>query len=494
MSTNVADITTEKTTFGHPRGLFTLFTAEFGERFSFYGMRAILILYMTKFLGYDDALASGIYASYCVLVYMLPVIGGILAEKYLGYRRAIIAGGVLMAAGQLVLGLQAMLPGGSEFGLYAGLALLCVGNGFFKPNISSTVGKLYGQGDPRRDAGFTIFYMGINLGGMLAPMFCGFLAESIAWPLGFFMAGGGMLFGIGWFLKETHYLNGKAEPSDPSTLRFAPRIYAGALLAAAVTGLLLWKSEILATLFIGTCAFTLFVLIKTAFSGDKIARDRMMALIALMGFHTLFWAFFEQAGSSLNLFTDRVLDRTVPVFGEIAASQFQSVNGLFILLLALPFSALWTFLARVNKQPSIPVKFALGLLQVGLGFGVLCFGMQTTVPGEKVALFYILAMYLLHTSGELCLSPVGLSAVTKLAPPKIVGFVMGAWFLTVAGGHELAGQIAKLTRIDDTNQSIAGMLAVYQGVYQNVFVVSTVAGLLLLALASPIRKLMHGIE
>ncbi|MEE9391478.1 MAG: peptide MFS transporter [Planctomycetota bacterium] len=445
----------EKTFLGHPRGLFVLFFAELWERFSYYGMRALLTLYMVKVLAMDDSASAGVYGGYTGLVYLFPVLGGYLADKVLGYRRSIILGGLLMAIGHGLMALE------DSKAFYMALAFLCVGNGFFKPNISSIVGKLYKDGDERRDAGFTIFYMGINVGAMLAPLVCGYLGEDIGWDWGFGAAAIGMLIGLATFMWGTGFLQGKGDQHDPAIgkkhvipgLSLSNVIYLGAIAFTPAIAYLLYLNKgdtpIVDYIVYSIAAVVLVLLLKLGMGEGKVALHRIYSLLILMFFHMMFWAFFEQAGSSLTLFADRVVDRTVPFFGTVSASQFQAVNPFFIILFAPFFTAMWIRLGK--RQPSVPVKFALGLLQLGLGFGVLVFGMSQAGDGHKMLWFYLVLMYLLHTTGELCLSPVGLSAVTKLAPAKATGFVMGAWFLSIAMGNIVAGNIAKLTEVSFEN-------------------------------------------
>lgn len=437
-----------KTWLGHPRGLFTLFFSEMWERFSFYGMRALLTLYMVKVLGYTDDASAGVYGAYGALVYLFPVAGGYLAEKVLGYRHAIVLGGSMMAIGHALMAIQ------DETFFYLALGFLCIGNGFFKPNISSTVGKLYEEGDPRRDSGFTIFYMGINLGALLAPWICGPLGEDVGWHWGFGAAAIGMVIGLIQFIAGTAYLEGKAESRSPELLKkmvlpglnVHMGLWVAACLVAPVAAILLYFNEVTSWLLYASGVVVLAVLFKMAMDEDKVGRQRLYSLMILMGFHMMFWAFFEQAGSSLTLLADRVINRNMPFIGEQPASWFQGVNPFFILAFAPFFSILWVKLGKRN--PSIPRKFALGLLQLGLGYGLLVFGLRFTPDGYRVPWMFLVFMYMLHTTGELCLSPVGLSAVTKLAPAKATGFVMGAWFMTISFGHLIAGGIAKLTKVE----------------------------------------------
>ncbi len=619
----------QESLFGQPVGLYTLFFAEMWERFSYYGMRALLVLYMIKgFLHYQDPDAYKIYGAYCALVYMTPFFGGMLADKLLGARRCVIIGGLLMAAGHLTMTIE------SKWVFYLALALLVVGNGFFKPNISTIVGSLYGQNDDRRDGGFTIFYMGINLGAAMAPLLCGYVGEKIGWHYGFGLATVGMLIGLAvfivpnvvaqflilggalatafsmvylqWIQSNTLLLivNGFVAlalvisgvisfvalgkggiPDDaglpPDAERLKKRVggifpitwvvYLGIALAVPVVIALIASNRttslvsdgFLETMGVGgafgVLAGTLLKEVSTptglilfvtglgalvylfvdAIRSTRIERDRMFVVLILMFFSLLFWAFFEQAGSSINTFTDRNVDRVfedrvvtqsdvgktieltinqeqlgyangddmmtltkldearkadkkrsdqeqradgpAPGTGEvepsaavestasttvewqvgkddvgmgiegseIPASTFQSVNPIFILVFGLLFTMLWGVLARLKLEPSTPVKFALGLLQLGLGFGVLWYGAAHCDSRGMVSMNWLFLAYFLHTTGELCLSPVGLSMVTRLSPTRLVSTVMGDWFLATAFSSYLAAVIAIFTKVGE---------------------------------------------
>jgi POT family proton-dependent oligopeptide transporter len=451
--------------FGHPRGLSVLFFSELWERFSFYGMRALLTLYMVKELGYSrDPMAYGIYGAYGALVYAFPILGGYLANRWLGYRRAIILGGSLMALGHFAMAIPALERFGLqgefwtrcfESSFFVALALLCLGNGFFKPNISSTVGRLYREGDPRRDGGFSIFYMGINIGALLAPLVCGQLGEKVNWHLGFSLAGFGMLIGLVWFILKQETLGGQGEPDDQELLVrpvLGPlnRLHLTVLGAFAVVPLValgLYHHEYVQSLVQVITVAVVVILVAFIVRLEGRARSRMIALVVLMFFHTLFWGGFEQAGSSFNILTDEHVSRSV-LGTDFAASAYQAVNPVLIVLLAPLFSMLWPYLGKRRMEPGIPLKFALALAQMALGFVVLIVGMRQSNDFASVALFWMMLCYLFHTTGELCISPVGLSAVTKLAPRRWVGFCMGAWFLTIANGHIVAAAIAKLTADD----------------------------------------------
>ena len=649
---------------GHPAGLFTLFFAEMWERFSYYGMRALLILYMTKgFLGYGDHDANAVYGAYTALVYMTPFFGGMLADRLLGQRRAVIFGGLLMAAGHLLMTIQ------TGVAFYFALALLIAGNGFFKPNISTIVGSLYPKGSVRRDGGFTIFYMGVNLGAALAPLLCGYVGETYGWHWGFGLATVGMLTGVAIFVAPTLFtqlligLTSLAaagglivyRPDNPFSIG-ANLFTAASLAVSAVVAMIalrrggipaeagavpnpqrlrkpipqsiLPEIGVMAGTLVAILAFTMLVsgfafftkdhrpmslipdetiatmqksetpavrvlavVVKEssrpaslvlALSGlialgyltfetlrlDRIARHRMYVIFVLTFFSMLFWSFFEQAGSSLNNFTDRNVDRVFssrkvtaddvgktlriqptqkqlgyhngrelftlnlldklreeqkagedanPAFeidwtvaddnvgmaiagrnDEIPASTFQSVNAVFILIFGLALTALWTWLAGRGIEPSTPVKFSLGLLQLALGFAAFWYGAKTADARGMVAVGWLCLGYLLHTTGELCVSPVGLSMVSKLSPARLVSTVMGVWFLATAFSQNLAALIAQFTGVTHGGNGEAIVVPppietvhVYGDVFGNIALGGLVAAAACFALSPLLRRWMH---
>jgi POT family proton-dependent oligopeptide transporter len=622
----------DKTLFGHPVGLYTLFFAEMWERFSYYGMRALLVLYMIKgFLKLNDGAAYAVYGAYTALVYATPFIGGMLADRLLGARRAVVLGGLLMAAGHLLMTIE------THVSFYAALALLIAGNGFFKPNISTIVGSLYPAGNPKRDGGFTIFYMGINLGAAMSPLVCGYVGETYGWHYGFGLATAGMLVGVAVFVAPVRLTQaligvgalataiamlflqnnvyqlvvnvfvgasllvaaiaaflalGKGGLPDeagapPAEAKARPHwpVYAGVALAVPVFALLVQRNEVagwMLTLFGGSAFVWLIV---QALKSSKVERERLFVVLILMFFSLLFWAFFEQAGSSVNNFTDRNVDRVIeartassqdvgqtielrvpletadPALkalppltqeqlghsagqaggqpgtpftlsdldalrsaaapgaardktvlswqvapshvgmgiggAEIPASLFQAANPIFIITFGLLFTFLWSFLAARGREPSTPVKFSLGLLQLGLGFGALWYGAQSADARGMVSVAWLLLGYLLHTTGELCLSPVGLSMVTKLSPGRIVSTVMGAWFLATAFSNFLAGLIAQLTGVHGEGGEAqvipppSGTVHLYGDVFGQIGVVAIASALICFALSPLLRRWMH---
>jgi len=395
----------EATLFGHPRGLALLFLVEMWERFSYYGMRALLVLYLVNALKWDTPRATNLYGTYTSLAYLTPLLGGYLADRFLGTRRSLVVGGVLIALGHFSLAVQGMVT------FYLGLTLVIIGTGFFKPNVSTMVGQLYPEGDPRRDGGFTLFYMGINLGAFLAPLVCGYLGERVGWHYGFGAAGVGMVFGLVLYLwGREKYLPGIGLPARSSR---------------QPTSVKLEGSD------------------RASSRPTAEDRRRILALAIVVMFVVAFWAAFEQSGSSLNLFADKNTHRLVGNF-LIPASWFQVVNAGFILLLAPLFAVLWRRLQRVGKEPTTPMKMVLGLALLGLGFVFMVIGGGRADAGLLVSPFWLVATYFLHTTGELCLSPVGLSYVTKVAPAQFASVLMAGWFLANGAGNKIAGAVAGL--------------------------------------------------
>jgi POT family proton-dependent oligopeptide transporter len=486
---------------GHPKGLYVCFGAEMFERLCYYGMRGLLVLYLTKALMQGDTEAIGIYGAYTALVYAAPVWGGKLADAVLGYRRAIMFGGVVMALGEF------MILGGNEFWLFMGMAAIIVGNGYFKANISTVVGKLYKDGDPLRDSGFTIFYMGINIGALLATVAVAPIGEKFGFHWGFGLAGVGMLVGIAIFMAGTSKLEGVGEPQNPETYRkWGKVVYIVSL--AAIPGLFalikygqqirFLGQDVLFWILMGLLVFVCFNLFREGFRGGNVARDRIIVLMILMTFNVVFWACFEQAGSSLTLFADRNVDRMIGAY-EMPASQTQFFNPAFIILFGSLFSWLWVKLSRLGRNPNIPMKFGLGIIQLGLGYLMLLVGATMAGEAAQVPLVILGLMYLLHTTGELFLSPIGLSMVTKLSPKHMTGSAMGAWFLSFAFSMYVAALLAKLTGADAeggaaVDLSPADSLANYVDVFGSMGWVTVGIGVVLVLLSRPLNKLMHGVE
>ena len=544
---------------GHPKGLFVLFFAEMWERFSYYGMRALLIFYLTKHWLFSDGEAGVIYGAYTALVYITPVLGGYLADKWLGQRKAVLYGAILLTFGHFLMGFEG--NGGQDAAslniFWLALAFIIVGSGFLKANISVIVGQLYPRTDVRRDGAYTIFYMGINLGAALGSLLCGYLGETYGWAYGFGAAGFGMLLGLIVFVVFKPLLLGRGESSDPAKLA-APvmgiklewLLYAVGLVAVVTCWYLVQNQAVVGTLlgvggtililyvlgeatfrfvhgsyaaaprvpvaifglggviaivafigmFLGSIsetgarnmalagfAISLLVVVWQSFLNRNDDRDRIFAAMFLILGSILFWALFEQAGSSLNLFTDRHVDRTILGF-EVKASMFQSINAIYIVLLAPLFAWLWTSLGRRGLEPSTPAKFGLALMQLGAGFLVLVAG--SAMGGDMTPVIFIFLIYLLHTTGELCLSPVGLSAMNRLAPSHMASLIMGTWFFASATGNFVAGLIAAATGSEAASGEGAGKQIVLD-VYNQIGWVAIGAGVAVLVVSPLIRKLMH---
>ncbi len=504
-------IDNKATWLGHPKGLFVLFFTEMWERFSFYGMKALLIYYLVRYHLFTDTEGNLIVGSYAALVYAVPVLGGYLADRYLGFRKAVTFGAILLVLGHALMAFEGTAATKAEGGVtqdtfalnvfYFALSLIVMGVGFLKANISSIVGELYDKLDVRKDAGFTIFYMGINLGSLLATIICGWLGEAYGWKYGFGAAGIGMLLGLIVFIAGKKYFMGKAEPKNPELLKkkiggiisVEYFIYVAGVLGVFVIWQMLQRHSIVGGLLMGAGILSLIYIVWTASSLDRVQRDRLTVLTVLIIFSVVFWALFEQAYTSLSLFADRALDRNF-LGMHLAPGQVTLFNALFIVLFAPVFAWIWVKLAKKNANPNTVVKFALALIFAGLGFGVLVLGGQSSGDG-KVAFIWIILMYLLHTFGELCLSPVGLSSVTKLSPAKIVGFMMGVWFLATAGSEYIAALLANIASIDHTGDNAAN-LAVAKASYMNLFEYLLYTGLIsggvLLILSPFLKKLMHG--
>lgn len=430
---------------GHPQGLMTLFFSEMWERFCYYGMRTLLTLYLVKSLMKGDAEASIIYGAYTGLVYAAPVLGGKMADKYLGYRYAIILGALLMALGEF------MILGGTEDWLLIGMGAIIIGNGYFKANISTIVGKLYADGDPKRDAGFTIFYIGINVGALMATTIVAYVGETFGFKYGFGLAGIGML--LGWFIfsagrkqyaaaegLEVHEAGKKKVLGPLNALHVITII---SFLLIPVCYLLIANNEILSFMFLILFIIVAYNLISAGAKEGVIWRDRMIALVIFILINIVFWACFEQAGTSLTLFADRNVSREI-LGWTMPASMTQFFNPFFIITFGSVFSLMWVKLSKIGKNPSIPMKFALGILQLGLGFLVTLIGLSME-SDFQVPLLTLVILYMLHTTGELFLSPIGLSMVTKLAPKHMAGTAMGGWFLSFAIANLLGGYIASMT-------------------------------------------------
>ena len=475
--------------FGHPRGLSTLFFTEMWERFSYYGMRAILVLFMTNAvatggMGLDDVTATAIYGLYTAAVYVVALPGGWVADRLLGLRRAVFWGGTVIAVGHFTLAIPNIIA------FYIGLTLIVIGTGLLKPNISAIVGDLYPEGGSRRDAGFSIYYMGINLGGFLGPLVCGYLGEAVDWHLGFGAAGVGMVLGLIQYSLGSRHL-GAAGELRPEMQAAGTRSAAGRSLLRTlegVVGLALVAGTLQAIgairlslvdfvdwtgLFIVSLAAA-YLLYVVVFGGLTTMEKKRVGVIAVCFLAAAcFWSGFEQAGSSMNLFADRLTRRTISGW-EMPASWLQSVNGVFIILLAPLFSGLWLWLG--SRNPSIPAKMAFGLMFLGIGFAVLAWGSVNATLDNPVSPAWLIVTYFFHTVGELCLSPIGLSSITRLSPARYVGQMMGIWFMGAALGNLVAGRVAGLIESLPMPQ-----------LFSAVTIFSVGAGFLLLIFTKPLR-------
>ena len=463
--------------FGHPKGLIYLFFAELWERFSYYGMRALLTLYMVNefFLYITDEAAReemsiGIFAAYGSLVYATPVIGGMIADKYIGFKKSIMLGGILMALGHFFMafyfdaedftnGLFGLpIQDINGFFFYAALALLIVGNGFFKPNISTMVGRLYSEGDDRRDSGFTIFYMGINIGAFLAPLACGYLgmSDDWGWHYGFGAAGIGMLIGLIFFwrgIKDGVFIENGDQPLEYKDkkmygLRTDYFFYLVAILLVPISAFLvrynalelIGELHLHSSILIVLLIIILGIIAKNMISLSRVENLRLVTVLVLTLFITVFWSFFELAGTAITLFAERNVNLVL-----LNASQTNAINPGYIMFLAIPFSLMWVALAKAQKNPITPVKFALGILQLGLGFLVFAMSAQYMDAAGKTPFIFLMVGYFLMTTGELFISPIGLSKVTELSPKKMTAFMMGVYFLSSSFAHYISKFIANAT-------------------------------------------------
>jgi POT family proton-dependent oligopeptide transporter len=480
----------DRSFFGHPRGLATLFFTEMWERFSYYGMRALLILFMTAAattggLGFPVSKAGAIYGLYTSLVYLVSLPGGWIADRIAGQRRATLWGGIFIALGEYGLA----IPRIESF--YIGLALIVIGTGLLKPNISTMVGALYHENDARRDAGFSIFYMGINIGALLSPLVCGYLGENIDWHYGFLAAGVGMTLGLIQYVLGAKYLGeaGLKAAGSASDYRTFKRglIWAAIAIAAGVgvtlSGLVSIDANSLSDVFgvlLAGIVIAFFIWLLNAPGYSREERRRFWAILVLFIASAAFWSAFEQAGSTLNLFAERNTNLhqwDFPLWGLFRASYYQSFNSVFIIALAPLFAWLWVRMGK--KDPSSTTKFSWGLIFVGLGFAILI----PVAGGTNVSPWWLTIVYLLHTIGELCLSPVGLSAMTKLAPARLGGLIMGVFFLSISVGDYIGGRLASVYESFPLPE-LFGMVAAF----------CIVAGALLMFLIRPMRRLMGGVN
>ena len=497
-----------KDILGHPQGLFYLFFAELWERFSFYGMRALLTLYMVQVifeaLTERDFATAAVYASYGSLVYASTVVGGRISDKILGMRRSIFLGGILMAIGHFVLAIE------NNIAFFLALSFIIAGNGFFKPNISTFVGTLYEDGDSRKDSGFTIFYMGINIGGWVAPLLCGWLAAKYGWHYGFGLAGIGMLTGLLFFwsgIRKGVFGDRGLPPSEEvinkkilgvkqsvmiPILAFASAPLIAFLLSSykslGTKGSFFEEMNLVNVIFYALGIFILIYLGYILFKASLEERKKLFVAILITVFMTIFWGFHELSGSVITLFAARNVELTF-----MTAAQTNSLNSMFIIILAIPISLMWTALAKGKKNPRTPYKFGMGLLFAGISFYILAISGASANQDGLVPFAYLLLMYFLLSVGELFMSPVGLSKITDLSPKRIVAFMMGVWFLSSAFAFQVVGFIGKQLAIESTDVNVGGFdtLEVYTDGFMLIAQYSIGAGLIVL-LASPLIKRLMG--
>jgi len=588
-----ADATTERgsahisrsdgdTWFGHPRQLARLFSTEAMERFGFYGMRALLTLYLSQHFLFSDQTTNGLYGGFTALVYLTPLIGGLLADRYLGSKKSVKFGAILMSLGYLVLCFggptakpyatingaryevtidnakqQYVIHGGRKLAIkgqedgsvqlvapdgviertiakggfkadadrdqfytmlmLVALTMVTVGNGFFKPNISTIVGALYPVGDRRRDAGFTIFYMGINLGSLFSQILCPFLAVAVGWWAGFGLAAIGMLISWGLIQFAGDKLAGYGDPppgqiKDRSLLIYVGAVCvipvgwflfvnlmdsAGAAAGSGIIGYLLALPIMGKVLFFTFLASVIFIPLWAWKAGNRAEFQMMIAAIVLIIFNVVFWTLFEQAGSSLTLFADRNTDLTLLGGYQMTAGQTQFFNAFFIVVLAPLASLMWNALGRRGLEPSIPIKFAIALAGVGLGFLALVWGTAYAGPDYKVAVWWLALLYLIHSMAELCISPVGLSMITKLSIARVVGLMMGLWFLSISCAQYVAGIVAQVASVETVGGQVTNLkvsLETYAGVFQTIGLASIGIGVALLLVSPSIKRWMHGVQ
>ncbi|WP_088323742.1 peptide MFS transporter [Polaribacter tangerinus] len=499
--------------FGHPKGLFYLFFAELWERFSFYGMRALLTLYMVeeifKSLTNRDYATAAVYASYGSLVYASTVIGGQISDKILGMRSSIFLGGILMALGHFVLAIE------NDIAFFLALAFIIVGNGFFKPNISTFVGALYKDGDVRKDSGFTIFYMGINIGGWIAPLLCGWLAVEYGYHYGFGLAGIGMMAGLIFFWSgiRKKVFGDKGMPPSIETYEkriigipqktFIPIIATlcvpliAFILASyksitAQDTFLIGEKNLVGLIFLVIGIGIAVYLIKILASVEFEQRKKLFMAILITFFMTLFWGFHELSGSVITLFASR----NVALEGIMSASQTNSLNSMFIIILAIPVSLLWAYLSKKNINPRTPYKFGFGLILAGLSFYILALSKGSADDNGMVPFAYLLVMYLIISIGELFMSPVGLSKITDLSPKRIVAFMMGIWFLSSAYAFQIVGFISKQLAVESTDANVGGLetLTIYTDGFELIATYAIGAGAIVIIFSPLMKRLMGSVH
>lgn len=513
---------------GHPKGLYLLFVTEMWERFSYYGMRGLFVLFMIKALMFDKAYASEIYGSYTGLVYLTPLLGGYIADRYWGNRRSIFWGGILMAIGQFCMFFSALYYENvalAQYIMFCGLGLLILGNGFFKPNISTMVGDLYAPQDKRKDAAFTIFYMGINVGASIAPLWCGIIGDTgnpADFKWGFLSAGIGMLLSVAIFetfknkylvtpegvqigtAPNSSVLTEKALETPKKEIEHAEKAKSRSLISIiawivgelALAGVFRYIAglDIIGSFIFSLC-LVLPAFIITDHSLTKVERTRIFVIYIIAFFVIFFWAAFEQAAASLTFFADEQTNRTI-LGWEMPASYFQSFNAIFIVVLAPVFAGLWQLLGKRGMEPASPVKQSLGLFLLALGYLVIAFGVRGIEPGVKVSILWLTGLYFIHTMGELCLSPIGLSMVNKLSPVRFASLLMGVWFMSTAAANKFAGTLSSFyPEVGKAAKSFLGFQIETLFDFFMLFVVMAgAASVILFLISGMLKKMMQGVE
>jgi proton-dependent oligopeptide transporter, POT family len=500
----------------HPGGLFLLFFTEMWERFSFYGMQAVFYLYMIHALTFDKTFADLIYGNYTGMVYITALIGGFVSDRYFGNRKSIVTGGILMAVGQFILFSSGMMytniPVASGL-LYAGLIFLCLGNGFFKPNISSMVGQLYPEGDKRIDAAFTIFYMGINLGGLLAPIICGFLGNTgnmADFKWGYFAAGIGMILSLVIFipLKNKYVVKPNGEPVGvipPGKLKKEESKGSGVSAKQIVINSFVFVLLFIVFYFglnadtIGSFIYATFFTAPLSIITDRtltaVEKQKIIAMFILVVFTMIFWIAFGQIGSSLTYFADNQVDRSI--FGwDLPPAVFQGFGPLFIVSFAPIMAVVWTFLAKRSKEPSIPFKLAFGLLMMSFAYLILALAVNVLAPGIKVGMLWLIIMYFVLTIGELSLSPIGLSMIVKLAPIRFGSVLMAVWFLSLGTSFKLSGVLSAFFPTENHKPVLFGLFPINTTFdFLLIFVaMAGISALILFAIVKPMLRMMHGVR
>jgi POT family proton-dependent oligopeptide transporter len=501
-----------KDTFlGHPKGLYVLALTEMWERFSFYGMKALLVFFLVNRFGYSDTLAFATYGTYTALVYLSPILGGLVADRYLGFTKCVTLGAVLMSLGHMGLALDDVVfapgaAGGVQVGqlplFHLSLACLIVGVGLLKPNISAMVGELYPKEGHLRDSGFTVFIWGVNFGATISAVVCGYLGQTYGWGFGFGVAGLGILLGLAIFIAGQKHLRGIGAPPNRERLRARLRlglslemlIYAGAALCIVLVWPLVRMVDALGYIVGATFCVVAGAIVAYGYRRlGQVERQQLFAATMLMSIWVGFVAVIEQTGSSISLFTERVIDRHIGGV-EIRSAQLQGLLPFLVIVLSPVFAWLWGFLERRGRNPSTPAKFAQALLLLGVGYCAVALGATWPSADGKLHLVWLLLLYLMFAVGDLFIVPVGLSAVTKLATRTLVGLMMGLWMLSVAIGNFFAAAIAKLSAIDPARIGDSGLARHYQVFFGYLTLVSLVLGLLALACTPAIRRWMHGVK